>query len=173
MVNRLLIPLCCTGALALACGPRSHTDAIATASYSMSSEEHSRAERDASRAAARARRAKRDGKLVSSLSVDAKASPVRFVLAIENAGNKTIEMHFPNGQTHDIAVLDAAGREVWRWADGRMFTQALRTRPISGGDTLQLEETWDAEAHHGTFTAVATLRSTNFPIEERATFKLP
>ena len=169
MVTRLLIPLCCTGALALACGPRSHTDAIATASYSMSAEDHSSAER----AASRARRAKHDGKLVSSLTVDTKGSPVRFVLAIENAGSKTIEMHFPNGQTHDIAVLDANGREVWRWADGRMFTQALRTRPISGGDTLQLEETWNAEAYHGTFTAVATLRSTNFPIEKRTTFKLP
>lgn len=169
MVNRLLIPLCCTGALALACGPRSHPDAIATASYSMSAEDDSRAER----AASRTRRAKHDGKLVSSLTVDTKATPVRFVLAIENAGSKTIEMHFPNGQTHDIAVLDANGREVWRWAEGRMFTQALRTRPISGGDTLQLEETWDAEAHHGTFTAVATLRSTNFPMEKRATFKLP
>ena len=169
MVTRLLIPLCCTGALALACGPRSHTDAIATASYSMSAEDHSRAER----ATERARRAKHDGKLVSSLTVDAKSSPVRFVLAVENAGSKTIEMQFPDGQTHDIAVLDANGREVWRWAEGRMFTQALRTRPISGGDTLQLEETWDAEAHHGTFTAVATLRSTNFPIEKRATFKLP
>ena len=35
-----------------------------------------------------------------------------------------VELDFPDGQTHDFVVLDAAGSEVWRWSDGRMFTQA-------------------------------------------------
>lgn len=168
MNPRLLIPLLCTGALALACGPRSRSDAVANATTAASAEEQSY-----SRAAQRARRAKHDGELVPSFVIATTSRQVRFALAIENAGSKTLEMHFPDGQTHDILVLDSAGRQVWRWAEGRMFTQAHRTRPIGGGDTLRVEEEWDAAQHHGTFTAVAMLRSTNYPVEQRVSFELP
>ncbi|MBA3891982.1 MAG: hypothetical protein H0X64_15790, partial [Gemmatimonadaceae bacterium] len=125
------------------------------------------------RATQRARRARHDGELVPSLAVSTDDRTIRFALAVANAGSKTLEMHFPNGQTHDIVVLDSLGREVWRWAEGRMFTQAHRTRPIAGGDTLRVEEAWDASQLHGRFTAVALLRSTNYPVEQRATFELP
>lgn len=170
MVSRLLIPLLCTGALALACGPRSHPDAsVASASSEVRAAEHTAAQR----AAQRARRARHDGELVPSLAIVPGSDEVRFALAVENAGSKTLEMHFPNGQTHDIVVLDSVGREVWRWAEGRMFTQAHRTRPLAGGDTLRVEEAWDASELHGRFTAVAQLRSTNYPVEKRVTFELP
>lgn len=168
MNSRLLIPLLLTGALALACGPRSHTDAsLATAAHATRAEDSG-----AARVRARARRAKHDGKLVPSLEVKATPGAVRFALAVENAGNKTLEMHFAGGQTHDIVVLDSLGREVWRWAEGRMFTQAHRTKPIAGGDTLRVEEKWDAQERHGRFTAVAMVRSTNFPVEQRVEFTL-
>lgn len=167
MVSRLLIPLLLTGALALACGPRSHGEASspATAAHSGMSEDTGRA-----RAAARAKRARHDGEIVPSLSVDTAGSAIRFTLAVENAGNKTIELHFPDGQTHDFVVLDSVGREVWRWAEGRMFTQAHKTQIIAGGDIYRIEESWKPQVPAGRYTAVATVRSTNFPIEERVEF---
>lgn len=171
MVSRLLIPLLCTGALALACGPRSHPDAIVTASTA--SRSISDEDEGLRRAAQRARRAKHDGELKAVFAVDTSTSTVRFALAVENAGLRTLEMHFADGQTHDIVVLDAAGRQVWRWAEDRMFTQAHRTTPLAGGDTMRVAEEWDAAKLHGTFTAVATLRSTNYPLEQRMTFELP
>lgn len=170
MNSRLMIPLLCTGALALACGPRSQPDAtVANTSHAALAQQHATAPRTPQRA----RLARRDGELVPSLAVNATGRTIHFALAVENAGSKTLEMHFPDGQTHDIVLLDAAGREVWRWAEGRMFTQAHRTKPLSSGDTLRVEEQLDASQLHGRFTAVAVLRSTNYPVEQRVSFDLP
>lgn len=169
MLSRLVLPTLLAGAaLALACGPRSHTEAssrVTSAHSSMTDDT------GAARAAARARRAKHDGELVPSLRVTAADGVVQFALEIENAGSKTIELHFPNGQTYDFIVRDSAGRSVWQWADGRMFTQAHRTEVIAGGDTLRLEEQWTAPTS-GRYTVTATVRSSNFPLEQRAEFTL-
>lgn len=170
MVSRLLIPILLTGALALACGPRSHSEASSPAAVLT----HRTMGEDTglARAAERARRAKHDGKIVPVVSVDTAGAGVRFAIAVENAGNKAVELHFPDGQTYDLVVLDAAGREVWRWSEGRMFTQAHRTQIIAGGDTARFGESWEADVPAGRYTVVATVRSTNYPIEERADFTL-
>lgn len=166
MFSRLLIPMLLTGAVALACGPRSHSEASPRA---LTAHETMREDTGLARAAVRARRAKHDGELVPAFTVETDGADVRFALAVENAGNKAVEMHFPNGQTHDLVILDAAGREVWHWAEGRIFTQAHKTEVIAGGDTFDVTEEWTAPAA-GTYTVIATLRSTNYPVEQRATF---
>ena len=169
MSSRIFIPLLLTGALALACGPRSHSESVAGASHASRVAEQSAARR----AADRTRRARHDGELVPALAVTTADGAVRFALSVANAGNKTLELHFADGQTHDITVLDPAGRPVWRWAEGRMFTQAHRTEPIAGGDTLRVEEQLPDTALHGRYVAVATIRSTNYPIETKVAFDLP
>lgn len=169
MLSRLVLPSLLAGAaLALACGPRSHTEASSRVSSA-----HSAMTDDtgAARAAARAKRAKHEGELVPSLQVTAKDGVVEFALAVENAGNKTVELHFPNGQTYDFVVRDAAGRDVWQWADGRLFTQAHRTEVIAGGDTLRVEEQWTAPAP-GRYSVTAIVRSSNYPLEQQAEFTL-
>jgi hypothetical protein len=80
-----------------------------------------------------------DGKLVPSLNVVRVGEQLRFTFNVANAGTRRVEVKFPSGQTHDIVVLDSAGRELWRWADGRMFTEARQYRGIGGGDSLVLE----------------------------------
>ena len=170
MVSRLLIPMVLTGALALACGPRSHSEASSRNSALTSrnmTDDTGRA-----RAAERARRARSDGTIVPTLAIDTAGESVRFSLAMENAGNKTVEMHFPDGQTHDIVVLDSAGREVWRWAEGRMFTQAHKTEVVPGGEAFRVREEWRSSQPPGRYTAVFTVRSSNYPAEERAEFTL-
>ncbi len=64
------------------------------------------------------------------------------------------------------------GREVWHWADGRMFTQSLQNKLLASGDTMKIAEQWDAPAMKGRYTAVAKLRSSNFPLEQRVSFVL-
>ncbi len=114
-----------------------------------------------------------DGKLVPSLNVLRVGEEVRFSFHVANAGSRRLEVKFPNGQTHDIVVLDSAGNELWRWADGRMFTEARQYRSIDGGDSLRLEDGWDQPSARGKLVAVATLKSTNYPIEHRVEFTLP
>ena len=70
-------------------------------------------------------------------------------------------------------VDDPAGLEVWRWSTGRMFTQALRTRPVDGGETVSFAEPLRGGVPSGTYTVVAQLRSDNHPIEVRRAIVLP
>lgn len=94
---------------------------------------------------------------------------VRFAFHVTNAGGGKVEMNFPSGQTHDVVVIDAAGREVWRWSQGRMFTQLVQNKILRNADTLSFDEMWK-DAPRGQYTAVARLASANFPIEQRTSF---
>jgi len=97
---------------------------------------------------------------------------VQFNLHVTNGSPKRVELRFPNGKTHDVAVLDAQGREVWRWSTGRLFTQSMQSRILDATDTLTFSETWRPKAA-GTYTAVASLLSENHPKEQRVGFSLP
>ncbi len=94
---------------------------------------------------------------------------VRFAFHVANDGAKKLELLFADGRTHDVVVLDSIGREVWRWSDGRLFTQAVQSKVLRASDRLAFEEAWD-DARPGTYTAVATLASSNFPVEQRVAF---
>jgi hypothetical protein len=106
-------------------------------------------------------------------SLDVKlGEDVKFSFHVTNSSSKRVELRFPSGQTHDLVVLDAQGREVWRWSRGRMFTQGMQNKVLGTSDTLTFTETWRPE-HGGTYTAVASLLSQNYPAQQRAEFSLP
>jgi intracellular proteinase inhibitor BsuPI len=176
MKTRALITLLCAGAAGLVWSPRAHSEA----SYP-DLEMRGRAPQDtggkkqgraAKSAPVRGRRSM-DGKLVPSLNVVRVGGQVRFTFNVANAGTRRVEVKFPSGQTHDIVVLDSAGHELWRWAEGRMFTEARQNRAIGGGDSLVLEDGWDRPTASGKLVAVAVLKSTNYPIQHRVEFTLP
>jgi hypothetical protein len=98
---------------------------------------------------------------------------LKFALRVVNNTTKMVEIHFPDGQTHDFVVKDSADKEIWRWSEGRMFTQAMRSKTLKGKDETVFEESWEPKGHHGSFTAVAILRSENFPVETTVQFALP
>jgi hypothetical protein len=153
MRSRLLVAVLFVGALAFACGPRSH-----------SSETPSSVPPEMQR--------QPDSPLATSLEVTVDDG-VRLSFNVMNASASKIEVEFPSGQTHELVVLDASGREVWRWSAARMFTQALQTKQLDAGETIAYADTWEAGAMRGTFTAVATLTSTTHPVETRVTFTIP
>ena len=149
MHPRLVSVLLVAAALAFACGPRSHTA------------EPSR----------RAAPASGGPVVVSSLNVKVN-SEVAFAFHVTNNAVKSLELTFPSGQTHEITVLDSLGREVWRWSEGRLFTQALQNRVLGSSETLTYEAHWQPP-HAGHYVAVASLMSTNHPLEQRLEFDLP
>ena len=170
MKTRALITLLCAGAAGLVWSPRAHSEASLPALQT-----RGRAPQDSvvkQQGRPRGRRSM-DGKLVPSLNVVRVGDQVRFTFHVANPGTRRLEVKFPNGQTHDIVVLDSAGNELWRWAEGRMFTEARQYRSISGGDSLLLEDGWDGPIGRGKLTAIATLMSTNYQIEHRVEFTLP
>lgn len=94
---------------------------------------------------------------------------MRFAFRVTNAGGGKVEVQFPSGQTHDVVVLDTLGREVWRWSEGRMFTQLIQNKTLRTDDSLAYTERW-RDARPGEYVAVARLASGSHPVEERARF---
>ena len=103
----------------------------------------------------------------------ATGSGVTLTFHVTNNSDKHLELDFPSGQTHDFVVLDANGRQVWRWSADRMFTQALRNQLLEAGETTSFDGRWEPGTLRGRFTAVATLKSDNHPVESRVEFSLP
>lgn len=97
---------------------------------------------------------------------------VRFALRITNNTPSKLELLFPSGQTHDFAVFDSAGKEVWRWSEGRMFTQVLQNRILESSGTLAIDANWRGTVPPGRYVAIASLLSENRPREERVEFEV-
>jgi hypothetical protein len=155
MNEKVPFTLACVAVLAFACGPRSgNRESAATNVPSRSAAVDPRAP------------------LTPTLDVSvASRDEVRFSFAVTNGSAKRLELTFPSGRTHDVIVLDSIGREVWRWSEGRLFTQAVQNRVVRARDVLAFEEEWK-DAAPGRYTAVATLASVNFPLEQRVAFEV-
>lgn len=159
MKTRVIASLIACGLVAFACGPRTRSSESSAASVTV-----------------RHKRTPLSAPLVARLAVDVGRSSdreVKFDLAVTNFSTKGVEIDFPTAQTHDFAVLDSSGAEVWRWSTTRMFTSALMTKPLGKDDAHTYEEAWTPENAHGRYTVVATLASSNYPLEQRAEFTLP
>jgi hypothetical protein len=109
--------------------------------------------------------------LASSFDVNVK-NGVQFNLRVNNNTGKMTELRFRDGMTHDFVVLDESGKEVWRWSNGRMFTQAMQAKLVKSNDSAVFADVWSGRNAHGKFTAVAILRAENHPVEERVEFAL-
>src|SRR5690606_21497429 len=94
MYSRYVVPLLCASALAFACGPRSHRADVPASADLVAADTT-------------------DDGLAASLDVRT-GDEVEFALRLTNATDRRVELAFPSGQTHEIVVFDAAGREVWR-----------------------------------------------------------
>ena len=156
MDNRIILPLlCAASAVAFAAVPSSHTEKPIAV-------RHNAAEMAAP--------------IVTTFDITRPkedADKLKFTLSVKNNTTKMLELRFPDGQTHDFVVKDFAGKEVWRWSQGRMFTSAMRSETLKGKGETAFEESWDTNGQHGAFTAVAILRSNNYPVETSVQFMLP
>jgi len=152
MNGKVPITLLCFSVLAFACGPRTRSEGTSSAS-------------ETRRAVAPQAN---NSPLAPSLDVTV-GDRVRFAFQVTNAGKKKLEVNFPGGQTHELVVLDTLGREVWRWSEGRLFTQAMQNKVLRTSDQLAYEEVWRDPAP-GTYVAVARLESQNYPVEQRVEF---
>jgi hypothetical protein len=177
MSSRFLITVLCVAAIALACGPRAHNE-VSSPSKNSSVVTHLASTATLGVAQQVAPRIEQQAKSVTptvaaQLYVHAGDANIRFALHVVNTSRKRIELTFPSGQTYDFVILDTLGREMWRWASGRMFTQALRNKPLSGGEAMEFEETMKATMlPPGKYTARALLKSVNFPLVQEAPFTL-
>ena len=98
---------------------------------------------------------------------------VTLVLQVTNTTDAPLELNFPSGQSYDFVVRQG-DQEIWRWSDGQMFTQSLRTERLAAGETLSYQESWPAPSSaRGELVAIGTLVATDHPIEQAGRFSLP
>jgi hypothetical protein len=148
MDKRLAVALLVVASIVYACSPRSHA-AERTARHA--------SEQPMSQNGIEAR-------------VDVTTAPVvTFMLELTNKSGKVMELQFPSAQTHDFAVVNAAGQTVWQWSHDRMFTQVLSTETIAKNGQITFSEEW-RDAKPGAYTLVATTTSSSHAIEERVGF---
>ena len=149
MLARIAVPLLAAVVAFFACGPRTPSPL----------------------ASARPRTTTGKG-IISHVMVDTTRGNVRFSIEVANDSRKRVELNFPSGRTHDFAVLNASGREVWRWSEGRMFTQSMQNRLLDANDAVVYAERWSPTAP-GRYTLVAQLNSRNYPVRQQVEFSLP
>ena len=110
MNTRLIISLLCAGALAFACGPRSHSEAPSALATAQAVRANASADH------AHHVKAKTSSvELASHLAVDVRQREVRFALDVTNVSKKHAELDFPNGQAYDMVVVDSAGINPILW----------------------------------------------------------
>lgn len=148
MLARITLPLLAAAGLVFACGPRT-PNPVASARPRVGA----------------------DRGVQSHVMVDTAQGTVRFAIEVANDSPRRVELAFPDGRTHDFAVYDTAGREVWRWSAGRLFTQAMQNRLLESRDAAVFQEEWTQPAP-GHYLLVAQLRSENFPVQQRVEFDL-
>jgi len=148
MLARITVPLLVAAGLVFACGPRTPSP-VANARP----------------------KAGADKGVTSHVMVDTARGTVRFAIEVANDSRKRVELVFPDGRTHDFAVLDSVGHEVWRWSQGRLFTQGIQNRLLDAHDRAVYDERWQAPAP-GRYTLVAQLHSENYPVRQRVDFAL-
>lgn len=110
--------------------------------------------------------------LTSAVEVDV-SQGVALALSVRNEAGKKVEVAFPSGLTHDFEVQDSVGRVLWRWSEGRLFTQAMQNRVLEREESITYKAEWAPQDLHGEFVAVVSLKSSSHPIEHRSKFILP
>lgn len=119
------------------------------------------------------------GVLVGDLdqgSVEATAAPdppvagesVVWSFAVTNTSAEPLTLTFPSGQRADI-VLSDEGEEVYRWSEGRVFTQAIEDVTVDAGETVTFDLESTLDIGPGTYELTATLTSDPAPAPMRRT----
>lgn len=73
----------------------------------------------------------------------AKGEPIRLQLALVNDEEDLVTLTFASSQIYDFWVLDAAGSEVWRWSNSRVFAAVVTYIDLMPGASAVYTEIWD------------------------------
>ena len=99
-----------------------------------------------------------------------------FTLVARNAGTTPVSLTFSSAQRFDLVILEASGREIWRWSQGKVFAQVMGTQTLAPGETISFDAQWDQRdaagkaVPPGNYTARAWLTARGVPQQAQAPF---
>lgn len=96
-----------------------------------------------------------------SVKATAKEADGKLVmtLAILNNTENTVTIDHSSAQKFDFQILSEAGKELYRWSDGRMFTPALTTTEIAPGTEAAFSVELDADAYSAIRADACTVKA--------------
>lgn len=92
----------------------------------------------------------------------AEQKSTKLSLAVTNTTQENQTLRFPTGQQYDFVVKDGRGNVVWRWSDGRFFTQRYQELRLTPGATMRFDELLPTDLPAGTYTAEAWLMAEGY-----------
>ncbi len=93
----------------------------------------------------------------------AASAPIHLRIELANESATSASLRFSSGRTHDVVIIGQGGDPVWRWSDGRIFTQALTEIELGPGEAHRFGVVCEAEAQGrpalppGRYRAVAVI----------------
>lgn len=84
-----------------------------------------------------------NGKLDMQVDVDIIDRQAKIAITLTNHSNEIKKLEFPTSQKYEIIITDENNQEVYRYSEGKMFTQALEYAIIKQGESIKWEEIWD------------------------------
>lgn len=107
-----------------------------------------------------------------------------FTMELINTGDDTVELGFSSGQQFEIVVTNAeTGEEVYRYSEGRAFTEAFVYKPVEPGQSLTWKEVWEYgnDIQPGTYNAEVTILASQInkqviegqPFVKQFSFEIP
>ncbi|MDF2822213.1 MAG: hypothetical protein K0R15_2661 [Clostridiales bacterium] len=89
------------------------------------------------------------GKFETRATYEVKEDKVIFDFELMSHYTKPVTLTFGSGQSFELVITDALGKEVYRFADGKAFIQMIREQIINPGEELKFQDVWDMTNKEG------------------------
>lgn len=86
-------------------------------------------------------------KIEPSYTID--SNGLNMTLKVVNQGSKPLILEHTSGQKYDFELLDADKKSIYKWSDGKMFTQMLENTNISKANSLEFSEMLSYKGNEG------------------------
>lgn len=86
-----------------------------------------------------------------------RGEPVNITLFKTNITSTPRNLFYPTGQRFEFEAVRADGTVVWRWSQGRVFTQVAETVTLQPGQTQVFRATWDQRNQQGNLVIPQTI----------------
>lgn len=100
----------------------------------------------------------------TKLNVQQTNQKLLFDIQLLNQTDSKHEVTFNSGQKFDVFVEDQSGQELYRYSEGKMFTQAIEKVVLKGGEKISWQDEWELpeELNAETLTVTAKVKVSKF-----------